>query len=62
MMAIYGNINFFQTVHQESDVIPENIDCIRAMTGIDKDKKKPLDKTDKALGIGDFKPWKLISQ
>lgn len=57
-----GDINLFQAVHQESDVIPENIDCIRAMTGIEKDKKKSMDKTDKALGIGDFKPWKLMPQ
>jgi glyceraldehyde-3-phosphate dehydrogenase (NAD(P)) len=55
-----GDINLFQAIHQESDVIPENIDCIRAMTGIEKDKKKSMDKTDKALGIGNFKPWKLL--
>jgi glyceraldehyde-3-phosphate dehydrogenase (NAD(P)) len=53
------DIELFQAVHQESDVIPENIDCIRAMTGIEKDKRRSMDKTDKALGIGNFKPWKV---
>jgi glyceraldehyde-3-phosphate dehydrogenase (NAD(P)) len=55
-----SDIELFQAVHQESDVIPENIDCIRAMTGIEKNKKKSMDKTDKALGIGNFKPWKVM--
>jgi glyceraldehyde-3-phosphate dehydrogenase (NAD(P)) len=52
-------IDLFQAVHQESDVVPENIDCIRAMTGIEKNKQRSMDKTDKSLGIGDFKPWKV---
>ncbi|MCD1294369.1 type II glyceraldehyde-3-phosphate dehydrogenase [Methanocella sp. CWC-04] len=54
-----GDINLFQAVNQESDAIPENIDCIRAITGMEKDKMKSMEKTDKALGIGKFKPWKL---
>lgn len=54
-----GELNLFQAIHQESDVIPENIDCIRAMTGIEKDGKKSMEKTNKTLGIGNFTPWKL---
>jgi glyceraldehyde-3-phosphate dehydrogenase (NAD(P)) len=38
-------------VHPESIVIPENIDCIRAMFGLEKDWKKSIEKTDKNLGI-----------
>lgn len=54
-----GEFNAFQAIHQESDVIPENIDCIRAMTGIEKDGMKSMAKTNKTLGIGNFNPWKL---
>ena len=38
-------------VHPESIVIPENVDCVRAMMGLEKDWKKSLEKTDKSLGI-----------
>lgn len=40
-----------QAINQESIVVPENIDCIRAMTGIEKDPQKSMQKTDKTLGI-----------
>ncbi len=40
-----------QAVHQESDVVPENIDAIRAVTGIENDAKKSIEKTNKSLGI-----------
>jgi glyceraldehyde-3-phosphate dehydrogenase (NAD(P)) len=55
-----GELNFFQGIHQESDVVPENIDCIRAMTGIQEDNMKSMAKTNKAMGIGNFNPWKMI--
>ncbi|MEM3852065.1 MAG: type II glyceraldehyde-3-phosphate dehydrogenase [Methanomassiliicoccales archaeon] len=42
---------YYQAVHQESDVIPENIDCIRAMMELEKDASRSIRKTDKALGI-----------
>jgi len=42
---------YFQAVHQESDVVPENIDAIRAMMKLEKDGKKSIEKTDKTLGI-----------
>jgi glyceraldehyde-3-phosphate dehydrogenase (NAD(P)) len=53
-----NELNLFQAIHQESDVIPENIDCIRALAGIEKDGKKSMEKTDKALGIANWNPWK----
>ena len=42
---------YFQAVHQESDVVPENVDCIRAMLGLEKDAKASMARTDKSLGI-----------
>jgi glyceraldehyde-3-phosphate dehydrogenase (NAD(P)) len=42
---------YFQAVHQESDVVPENVDAFRAMLGLEKDGKRSVAKTDKSLGI-----------
>jgi glyceraldehyde-3-phosphate dehydrogenase (NAD(P)) len=39
----------FQAIHQEADVVVENIDCIRAMTGIEKDPAKSVAMTNKAM-------------
>jgi glyceraldehyde-3-phosphate dehydrogenase (NAD(P)) len=41
----------FQAIHQEADVIPENIDCIRAMMGTVKDPEESIRMTNKALGL-----------
>jgi len=38
-------------VHQEAIVVPENIDAIRAITGLETDKFKSIEKTNKSLGI-----------
>jgi glyceraldehyde-3-phosphate dehydrogenase (NAD(P)) len=38
-------------VHNEAIVIPENIDCIRALTGIEPDGARSIEKTDVSLGI-----------
>jgi glyceraldehyde-3-phosphate dehydrogenase (NAD(P)) len=46
-----GTLYYFQAVHQEADVVPENVDAIRAMTGLEKDKRKSIRKTDLSLGI-----------
>ena len=43
---------YLQAVHQESDVVPENIDAIRAMLQLEKDAKASMAKTDASLGIG----------
>jgi len=40
-----------QSVHQESIVIPENIDATRALLSLEKDKKKTIEKTNNTLGI-----------
>ena len=42
---------YFQAVHQEADVIPENVDAIRAMLEMEPEKERSIRKTDLALGI-----------
>lgn len=46
------NLYYFQAVHQESDVVPENVDAIRAMLRLESDAKRSMEKTDRSLGIG----------
>ena len=47
-----GNrIYWSHAVHSEAIAIPENIDAIRAITGIEADKKKSIEITNKSLGI-----------
>lgn len=38
-------------VHNEAITIPENIDCIRALTGLEQDGGRSIAKTDLALGV-----------
>ena len=38
-------------VHNEAIVIPETIDCLRALSGIERDGAASIAKTDRALGI-----------
>ena len=42
---------YYQAVHQESDVVPENVDCIRSMMMLEEDPGKSVAKTDASLGI-----------
>ncbi len=50
-IGVEGNeLYFFQAVPQESIVIPENIDCIRAMCS-DVSAEESMEKTNKTLGI-----------
>lgn len=42
---------FYQAIHQESDVIPENIDAIRAMMRVTEEGPRSIEMTDKAMGI-----------
>jgi glyceraldehyde-3-phosphate dehydrogenase (NAD(P)) len=42
---------YYQAVHQESDVVPENVDAIRSMLKAEEDARKSIAKTDKAMGI-----------
>ncbi len=46
-----GVLYYYQAIHQESDVIPENVDCIRSMCKLEKDNMASIMKTNKALGI-----------
>ena len=46
----HNKLLYMQAVHQESDVIPENVDCIRAMMGF-KDSQKSIEMTNKTFGI-----------
>ena len=41
----------FQAVHQESIVVPENIDAIRAITRLTEDPEETIRKTDSKLGL-----------
>lgn len=38
-------------VHNEAIVVPENVDCIRALTGLESDPAASIQKTNAALGI-----------
>ncbi len=40
-----------QAVHQESIVVPENIDAVRALTGVERDQLKCMEVTDRTLGL-----------
>jgi glyceraldehyde-3-phosphate dehydrogenase (NAD(P)) len=51
-IAVEGrDLYLFQAIHQESDVIPENVDAIRAMLGA-ADKADSMATTDEHVGIG----------
>lgn len=45
---------YFQAIHQESDIVPENVDCIRAMMEMTRDNLESIRMTDQALGL---KKW-----
>jgi len=45
------DLYLFQGIHQESDVVPENVDAIRAVTG-SADAAESIETTNETLGIG----------
>jgi glyceraldehyde-3-phosphate dehydrogenase (NAD(P)) len=49
--TIGSTLYYYQAVHQESDVVPENVDCIRAMMKLEKDNLASIERTDKAIGL-----------
>ncbi len=49
--VVDGELFYMQAVHQESDVVPENVDAIRAMLELEEDGEKSILKTNKAMGI-----------
>ena len=50
--AVGNTLYYYQAVHQESDVIPENVDCIRSMCKMVQDPAESVSRTDAALGVG----------
>ncbi len=51
-IKVVGNtLYLYQAVHQESDVIPENIDCIRSMCKVEQEASTSVSKTNRSLGI-----------
>ncbi len=46
-----GEVNMVYQVHNESVVVPENIDAIRALMGLETNWKKSVTMTDQSLGI-----------
>lgn len=51
-LAVSGNELFYNyQVYNQAIVVPETIDAIRALTGIEKDGMKSIAKTDAALGL-----------
>ena len=46
----HNKLLYMQAVHQESDVVPENVDCIRALTGF-RDAEKSIQMTNSTFGI-----------
>ena len=49
--VVNGEANLVYQVHNESVVVPENVDAIRALTGIEEKGARSIEKTDEALGI-----------
>lgn len=45
-----NSLNYIQAVHQESDVVPENVDAIRALMG-QSNAEESIARTDASLGI-----------
>jgi len=45
------DLYFFQAIHQESIVVPENIDAVRAILDLAPDAATSIERTDRALGI-----------
>jgi len=46
-----GRLTFFQAIHQQADVVPENVDAVRALAGT-ADARESRARTDDAIGVG----------
>jgi len=46
------DLYLFQAIHQEADVVPENIDAVRALAGRTASAEQSIRRTDDALGVG----------
>ena len=49
--TVGSTLYYYQAVHQESDVVPENVDCIRSMMKLEKDNLASIQKTNAAIGL-----------
>ena len=49
--VVDNTLYYYQAIHQESDVVPENVDCIRAMMKLEKDNLASIERTDRAIGL-----------
>ena len=49
--TVGNKLYYYQAIHQESDVVPENVDCIRSMLELEEDHLKSMEMTDKHIGI-----------
>lgn len=47
-----SDIYLFEAVHQESIVVPETIDAIRAVTGKSETAEASIQQTNQAIGVG----------
>ena len=53
MLAVQGDEAFFAyLVDNQAIVVPETIDAVRALTGIEPDATRSIAKADASLGIG----------
>jgi glyceraldehyde-3-phosphate dehydrogenase (NAD(P)) len=48
---VNNELYYMQAVHQESDVVPENVDAIRAMLEMETNPEKSIARTNKNIGI-----------
>ena len=49
-VSLQGNrLYYFQAIHQESDVVPENVDAIRAVHRLETDWRKSVQRTDENI-------------
>jgi glyceraldehyde-3-phosphate dehydrogenase (NAD(P)) len=51
-----GVLYYMQAVHQEADIVPENVDAIRAVMELEEDPEASMDATDRSLGIRSAPP------
>ena len=57
ILAVHGREIFLSyMVHNESIVVPENVDAIRALTGIESNASASIHRTDTALGVRNTLP------
>jgi glyceraldehyde-3-phosphate dehydrogenase (NAD(P)) len=49
--VVNGELFYMQAVHQESDVVPENVDAVRALLELKDNREKSIAKTNEAMGI-----------